>query len=72
MARLETSRKALSTLSTTGRKYLESTHGARLASPGIEHYPGEKRRGPGRTLVLAAVLVLALVGAMLWLVSSGR
>ena len=49
----------------TGRRYVEGTVRARLASPGVERYrrPG----GTGPRLVLAALLVAALVGAMLWL-----
>ena len=49
----------------TGRRYVENTVRARLASPGVERY-----RRPGRTgprLVLGALLVAALLGAMIWL-----
>ena len=66
MARLETTRKALDVLSQTGRKYLDGTQRTRLASPGIEHYPGAKRRGGGRAVAVALVLGVVLVGAMLW------
>jgi hypothetical protein len=49
----------------TGRRYVENTVRARLASPGVERYrrPG----GAGPRLVFAALVVAALVGAMLWL-----
>jgi hypothetical protein len=59
-------RKGLGHLSTTGRKYLDGTHRARLASPGIEHYPGDKGGGAIRTVAVAVALVAALVGAMFW------
>ncbi len=49
----------------TGRKYVEHTVRARLASPGIERY--SRPRGPGRSIAIAIAFVLALLGAMLWL-----
>ena len=58
-------RKTPTTLSSTGRKYLDGTARARLQSPGIEHYPARKP-GPGRAVALAALLVAALVGLMVW------
>jgi len=58
-------RKRAPTLSSTGRKYLDGTARARLQSPGIQHYPARKA-GPGRAIALAAAIVAALVGAMLW------
>ena len=49
----------------TGRRYVEGTVRALLASPGVERYrrPG----GAGPRLVLGALLVAALLGAMVWL-----
>jgi hypothetical protein len=50
----------------TGRRYVENTQRARLASPGVERY----RRAQGRTgarVALAALGLAALVIAMLWL-----
>ena len=58
-------KRQMPALPDTGRRYVENTLHARLASPGVERYrrPG----GTGPRLVLAALLVAALVGAMLWL-----
>jgi hypothetical protein len=53
-------------LSDTGRRYVENTQRARLASPGVERY----RRSEGRSgarVVLAALGLAVLVIAMLWL-----
>ena len=51
----------------TGRRYLDDTQHARLASPGIERYR-PPRRGHGPALVAAAIALLAaLVAAFLWL-----
>ncbi len=44
-------------LSDTGRRYLDNTARARLASPGIERFAARRRRG-------ALPLVLALAGAL--------
>jgi hypothetical protein len=66
MARKELGRKALDTLSSTGRKYLDGTHRARLQSPGIERYPAERRGGTARAVLVAVALVAALLGVMLW------
>ncbi|WP_248362268.1 hypothetical protein [Anaeromyxobacter oryzae] len=50
----------------TGRRYLDGTRGARLASPGVERFVRPRRRGPA--LAAAGVaLVAALVAAMLLL-----
>ncbi len=51
----------------TGRRYLDQTMRARLASPGVERY---RRAGGGEAVsrvVVAVVLMAALVGVMLWL-----
>ncbi len=56
--------KRMPPLPDTGRHYLDQTRGARLASPGIERYVPARKKSP-RTVVVAVVLVLALVGAML-------
>ncbi len=58
-------KRRLPDLPDTGRRYVENTVRARLASPGVEKYrrPGGRR---GR-VVLAAIAVAALVGAMIWL-----
>ncbi len=55
--------KRMPSLSTTGRRYLDETRRVRLASPGIERYVPARKKSP-RTVVVAVVLVLALVGAM--------
>ena len=57
--------KKATTLSSTGRRYLDGTARARLQSPGIQHYPARKA-GPGRAIALGALLVAALVGLMVW------
>jgi hypothetical protein len=59
-------RKRLPDLPETGRRYVEHTMRARLASPGIERYGG-RRGGAGGRVVLAVVLAAALLAAMLWL-----
>ncbi len=58
-------KKRLPDLPDTGRRYLDDTMRARLASPGIEKYrrPG----GRGGRVALAALAVAALVAAMVWL-----
>jgi|APDOM4702015118_1054815.scaffolds.fasta_scaffold320678_2 hypothetical protein len=49
----------------TGRRYLEHTIRARLASPGIERYA--RPRGNGPRIAAALLLAAALLAAMLWL-----
>jgi len=56
-------KKRLPDLPETGRRYLDHTARARLASPGIERY--ERRRGHGVRIVVAVVLAAALLAAML-------
>ncbi len=58
--------KRMPALPDTGRRYLDQTRGARLASPGIERFVREKRRAP-RAVVVAALLAAALIAAMIWL-----
>jgi hypothetical protein len=58
-------RKRLPTLPDTGRRYLDDTQRARLASPGVERYA--RPRGAGARVLVAAVLVAALIAAMLLL-----
>jgi hypothetical protein len=62
--------KRMPNLSSTGRRYLDETRRVRLASPGIERFVPERRRAP-RMIAAAVALVLALVGAMLWLSRAG-
>jgi hypothetical protein len=50
----------------TGRRYVENTVRARLASPGVERYR-RAGRGTGTRVAFAAVGIAALVGTMLWL-----
>ena len=50
----------------TGRRYVENTQRARLASPGVERYRRERGQAGGR-IALAVVGLAALVAAMLWL-----
>jgi hypothetical protein len=57
-------RKRLPNLPDTGRRYVEGTRRARLASPGVERFVPARRRGAWPA-VAAAVLAVALVGAML-------
>jgi hypothetical protein len=49
----------------TGRRYVENTIRARLASPGVERY--RRAGGSGPRFALAVAVVAALVGAMVWL-----
>ncbi len=58
-------RKDLPDLPETGRRYVEHTARARLASPGIERYA--PRRRSGARIALAILAALALVAAMLLL-----
>lgn len=58
--------KPMPSLSPTGRRYLDQTRGARLASPGIERFVRDRGRFPGR-LVVAALLAAALIAAIIWL-----
>jgi ferric-dicitrate binding protein FerR (iron transport regulator) len=53
-------RKQMPELSDTGRRYLDDTVRARLASPGIERYRPPRRRG-GRALAVAVAALAALV-----------
>jgi hypothetical protein len=53
-------------LAATGRRYLENTQRARLASPGLERFEVERRR-TARRFAVAAVAVVGLVGLMVWL-----
>jgi len=62
--------KPLPNLSSTGRRYLDQTRRARLASPGIERFVPERRRSPW-LLAVAALLAAALVAAMLWFSRGG-
>ncbi len=59
-------RKRLPSLPETGRRYVENTRRARLASPGVERYP--RRRGRAGRVVLAVLAAAALICAMLLLV----
>jgi hypothetical protein len=56
------SRKRLPSLPETGRRYVEHTMRARLASPGVERFP--QRSGRARRVVTALLLLGALVAAM--------
>jgi hypothetical protein len=58
-------RKRLPSLPETGRRYVEHTQRARLASPGVERF--RRRSGAGWRALVALVLLAALVGAMLLL-----
>lgn len=53
-------------LADTGRRYVENTQRARLASPGVERYP-RAERWTGTRVALAVLALGALVTAMLWL-----
>ena len=58
--------KRLPELPDTGRRYVENTIRARLASPGVEH--NRRRPGGGRArLAIAALAIAALVAAIAWL-----
>jgi hypothetical protein len=56
-------------LAATGRRYLENTQRARLASPGLERYQVERWR-TARRFGVAAVALVGLIGALVWL--AGR
>lgn len=58
--------RRLPDLPDTGRRYLDNTVRARLASPGLERF-ARARGGGGARLALAALGLAALVAAMLWL-----
>jgi hypothetical protein len=58
-------RKRLPDLPDTGRRYVENTRRARLASPGVERFAG-RRRG-GARFVVAVLVAGALVAALLFL-----
>jgi hypothetical protein len=58
-------KKHLPDLPDTGRHYLEDTMRARLATPGVLRY--ERPRRTGARVALAAAVLAALVGAMVWL-----
>jgi len=62
--------KPLPTLSSTGRRYLDRTRGARLQSPGIERFVSERRRAPW-LLAVAALFAAALLAAMIWFSRGG-
>jgi hypothetical protein len=52
----------------TGRRYVENTQRARLASPGLERFPRAQREGwSGARVALAALGLLALAAAVVWL-----
>jgi hypothetical protein len=57
--------KRMPALPGTGRRYVEGTRRARLASAGIEKY--QRRRGSGRAVAAAVIAVVSLVAAMVWL-----
>jgi hypothetical protein len=59
-------KRRLPDLADTGRRYVENTFHARLASPGVERY--RRRGGATRARVVLATLAgAALVATMLWL-----
>ncbi len=58
-------RKDLPDLPETGRRYVEHTARARLASPGIERY-APRRQGNGPRIAAAILVAAALVAAMLY------
>ncbi len=62
--------KRMPSLSSTGRRYLDETRRVRLASPGIEKFVPARSKAP-RMVAVAVALVLALVGAMLFLARAG-
>jgi hypothetical protein len=58
-------RKRLPSLPDTGRRYVEQTQRARLASPGVERYA--PRRGRGWRVLAVVLAAAALLAAMLFL-----
>ncbi len=58
-------KKPLPDLPDTGRRYVDQTLRARLASPGIERYT--PRRGRGAEVTVAVLIAAALVAAVLLL-----
>ena len=62
-------KKRLPDLPDTGRRYLDQTVRARLASPGIQHFPPRKGQGARIAAVLLGLLVAAAVLAAAFLLS---
>jgi hypothetical protein len=56
----------LPNLPDTGRRYVDDTLRARLASPGVERYQ-RAGGGTGGRVALAVIAVVVLLAAMLWL-----
>jgi hypothetical protein len=63
-------KRTLPRLPQTGRRYLEGTVRARLRNPGIVRY--RRAPGRGRTVMIAATLLAALLATFTWLASSAR
>lgn len=59
-------KRRLPDLPGTGRRYVENTQRARLASPGVERYR-RAEGGTGARVALAALGLAVLVTAMVWL-----
>jgi len=59
-------RKDMPALRDTGRRYLDQTRGARLASHGLERYTSA-RRATGWAVIAAAIVLAAMVGALFWI-----
>jgi len=59
-------RKDMPALRDTGRRYLDQTRRARLASPGVERYVFA-RRATGWAVIAAAILAAALLGVAVWI-----
>ena len=57
--------KDMPELRDTGRRYLDQTRGARLASHGLERY-ASARRAAGWAVIAAAIVLAAMVGVLLW------
>lgn len=60
-------KRRLPDLPDTGRRYVENTQRARLASPGLERYPAQRPGWTGARVALAALGLAALVAAALWI-----
>jgi hypothetical protein len=62
--------KDMPALRDTGRRYLDETRRARLASPGLERFTSA-RRASGWPVIAAVLVVAAVLGALAWLRRGG-
>jgi len=58
-------KRQMPALPDTGRRYVENTLHARLASPGVERFSRPRRSGP--RVALALLALAAILAAMAWI-----